>query len=455
MRLACLVISFLLSIFCIIPSVLSVHADVVNYYWPNNLTYRFNNSEQGIVNPNAGRLIASMIPDKVTICIDNNLNVQAFYSYLTLSQNSIGKSMSEMSNVKADYFFIEQSFNQLSGFTSDLRRDILFSFTTAFKNGNLNYENDAIIGSDYAVGIVPYHQISYYYWTNKPYDLVYVEDCTKLQHYSTNIDWSIGKYFNSVGYDVYGCGTNRTSINGYETYVNGFVKKIIRDCKVPYVFGINNQQGDQTTGFDASGNQHPIDAFNQEHISRAVPYESDINIDYENTNYQWTIPVAVNSQGDSIKNTEITYKDWNETNNDFSIQNSTQNYYINNMFSYGGDSGQNGTMQQQQKIETGAAQATINVQPNSVVINNTNNLTQEQWNELNQIINGDKDEETHNSIQGAVSDMSSLNELAPSLVKLINAYVLPFFPWYSKAIFGLILSIMAVAILFRIIHLFI
>lgn len=229
---------------------------------------------------------------------------------------------------------------------------------------------------------------------------------------------------------------------------------ITRQCQVPYVFGYNNSNGDQTTGFDQKDNQHPIDAFNQNKVNRAVPYESDIDINY-NLNQQWTIPVAVNNQGDTIENNDIQYNDWNETNNEFSISNSTENYYTNNMFIYGGDSGQNGTMQQQQKIESGAAQATITVQPNSVVINNTNNLTQEQWNELNQIINGDKDEQTHNSIQGAVSDMSSLNELAPSLVKLINAYVLPFFPWYSKAIFGLILSIMAVAILFRIIHLFI
>lgn len=312
---------------------------------------------------------------------------------------------------------------------------------------------------------------TYVYWTYYENNFGYVWSHSGEQTwvFGDSSGYSYGNVAMQIGLVEHGVkkgyfrGSNSVSTNA-TTYgtLNRRWKPFKKSSQSEVPTDLRTTQSVDTNNVKLNINLHPEDVWNTYQVNRVTA--TQVN---EIDNY--VMPNATTVNGDVIEEQNLNYNDMS-SDTQYNVTN-VNNYYgvpseeNNNSENQGGNVGTSGIVitnspiqqqqQQQQSIETGAAQATITVQPNSVVINNTNNLTQEQWNELNQIINGNKDEETHNSIQGAVSDMSSLNELAPSLVKLIDAYVLPFFPWYSKAIFGLILSIMAVAILFRIIHLFI
>ena len=132
----------------------------------------------------------------------------------------------------------------------------------------------------------------------------------------------------------------------------------------------------------------------------------------------------------------------------------------------GGGSGSNSSMSQTQSIASGAVAFTVEdgafsqtqtqtIESNAVNVNVTNNneLTNENLNHINQIINNNP-ETTENTFQDAISNMNQFRAMAAAFAALAGV-VLGWLPSWVTGLIGLSFSILSVMIIFRLIHLFV
>lgn len=251
----------------------------------------------------------------------------------------------------------------------------------------------------------------------------------------------------------------------------------------PFVFYKTSSQTDVNTdqrthipkdGLDSTINLHPQDVWNTYIINRETATVT-------NTEEEYILPNAVTANGDVISENNLNYQDISY-NTEYSVQNTTNYYGVadennpnENNSQQGNNTGVSGItitdsfkqqQQQQQTIEsgavvnnnensiaTGAAQATITVQPNSIVINNTNNLSQEQIQEINNIINNGTSS-NENSFEEAMINIRKFVDVGKEFGQVASV-TLSFMPSWVTTLLGLVLSITFVMIVLRLIHLFV
>lgn len=90
----------------------------------------------------------------------------------------------------------------------------------------------------------------------------------------------------------------------------------------------------------------------------------------------------------------------------------------------------------------------------NVTVTNNNELTQENMQYINQIINNSDNESQENPFQEAISNMNQFNAIARAFATLAGV-VFGWLPWWVTSLLSLMFTILFVMIIFRLIHLFI
>ena len=134
--------------------------------------------------------------------------------------------------------------------------------------------------------------------------------------------------------------------------------------------------------------------------------------------------------------------------------------------SSGSGSSSSGSMSQTQSIASGAVAftvedgafsqtqtQTIESDAVNVTVTNNNELTNENLNHINQIINNNP-ETTENTFQDAIANMNQFRAMAAAFAALAGV-VLGWLPSWVTGLIGLSFSILSVMIIFRLIHLFV
>ena len=215
--------------------------------------------------------------------------------------------------------------------------------------------------------------------------------------------------------------------------------------------------------------------WNGTNSSGGVYWDDGTTLDSENADKYNTIYNVMDVDNDnSVTIAEVNYYnqtyntnyDYSEINNDSDFTAMEFLYWVateidNGNDNPGGGSGNGGggsdaitggisigdgsfTQQQQQKIESNAV---------NVTVTNNNELTNENLNHINQIINNNP-ETTENTFQDAISNMNQFREMAAAFAALAGV-VLGWLPSWVTGLIGLSFSILSVMIIFRLIHLFV
>lgn len=90
----------------------------------------------------------------------------------------------------------------------------------------------------------------------------------------------------------------------------------------------------------------------------------------------------------------------------------------------------------------------------NVTVTNNNELSQENMQYINQIINNSDNESQENPFQEAISNMNQFNAIARAFATLAGV-VFGWLPWWVTSLLSLMFTILFVMIIFRLIHLFI
>lgn len=326
--------------------------------------------------------------------------------------------------------------------------------TASFQSFSITYTdvngNDITKWSGYC-----YKEINGYYWKGLPLGSTYSYFEGKMDHTSSSSKSIIASICTTlVRHGVYPRGYNLN--NSKLTYIN-------YDEYFPFKFGKSNTSGDQRTFDDTTTNiktinLHPADVFNTYTVNRTV---SNTTVDFDT----YIMPNATNINGDVIKEGDIKYGDMTE-NTEYNVTN-INNYYADGNENNDGDGdGQGGNVgasgitvtdsfkqqqQQQQTIETGAASATITIEPQGVTINNGGGeLTEQQIDRIQEIF-GQQEEV---SFAQAITKIHDMQSLGKEYMKLTKVY-LGFLPEWSLDVIGfafVILGFMIVIRLFHVLH---
>lgn len=236
-----------------------------------------------------------------------------------------------------------------------------------------------------------------------------------------------------------------------------------------------NQNANITTFFHAvSLNSDPPYPWNGSNSSGGISWSDGTELSAENTAKYSQVYIVMDTNNDkSVSQEEVNYYNYTyNTNYDYSVINEG-NTFDEDKFLYwvateinsgndnpGGGTGSGGgsgsvsggitigdnsfTQTQSQSIEQNAV---------NVTVTNNNELTNENLNHINQIINNNP-ESTENTFQDAVSNMNQFKAIATAFAALAGV-ILGWLPSWVTGLLGLSFSVLSVMIIFRLIHLFV
>lgn len=330
-----------------------------------------------------------------------------------------------------------------------------FSYINQIVNGNLGSSNTTMTANSWATGQIQYptnngYEYDYFCYTQFNFTYYFyggIGNTYPLFDYKNGVSYS-GQYTSTICYlhkGVYGVSD-----------INNYVSSVQLNRYFPYVFGTQNQSGDQRSYNPENTsvntiNIHPEDVFNTYEVNRNT---SSTTVDFDT----YVLPDAVDINSNVITNNELRYEDVTY-NTEFSVSNVT-NYYTgggegndNNT----GDNGGNGSVNNAGvniTVEENAVNMSQTIEENAVnvTVNNNQNVSQDVANNINQIVNSTNP--NGETFQQTIQNLTSFIAVGNTFSQIASAY-LSFLPASTVSLIGITFAIVMFMIVLRIIHLFI